>query len=155
MTHRSVCFQNELIIKDEPIDKIIKVSEDALRQIGLKVARKEKLKDGTTTVFAEERAFIPLIMKVLSYPFSLGEYIKSAQRSGLHIVISPCKEGIRVLSCGIALDEISGKTATYTKEETIEEITDLIEATDFEDKFLNAIKKAFPDYTEKKDKEKE
>jgi hypothetical protein len=142
-----------LVIETASVDKVVKVCEEALKGMGLKVTKEERHKDGTTSVMAKERAFIPLTMRVLSYPFSLGEYIKSAQRAGLHVVISPCGDGVRVLSCGIALDEVSGKPATYTKEETIEEITDFMEATDFENKFINKIKAAFPNYRDVKQEE--
>jgi len=148
LAHRSVCFDKELIVKDASIQDVFKVCEKALKGMRFKITSEEKAKDGRMTVMASERALIPLTMKVLMYPFSLEEYAKSAQRSGIHVVISPEKDGIHLHSCGIALDEITGKLATFTKDEIIEEITNMREATDFENKFINKLKAAFPNITE-------
>ncbi|MCJ7559255.1 hypothetical protein MUO79_01390, partial [Candidatus Bathyarchaeota archaeon] len=63
---------------------------------------------------------------------------------GMHVVISPSKDGIHLYSCGIALDEITGKLAKYTKDEVVEEVTDTMEALDFENKFIKRILEHFP-----------
>jgi hypothetical protein len=49
-----------------------------------------------------------------------------------------------VHSCGIALSEITGKLASYTKDEVVEEVTDAMEALDFENRFIKKILKHFP-----------
>jgi hypothetical protein len=148
LAHKSVCFEKELVVKDSSVQDVVKVCENALKGMGLKIMSEEDAKDGHVTVMAGERALIPLMMKMLMYPFSLGEYVKSAQRSGIHVVVSPEKDGIHLNSCGIALDEITGKLATYTKDEIVEEITNMMEATDFENKFIKKVKTAFPNITE-------
>jgi hypothetical protein len=74
----------------------------------------------------------------------MAEYIKKAQRSGMHVVVSPSKDGIHVYSCGIALSEITGKLASYTKDEVVEEVTDAAEAWDFENRFIKKILEHFP-----------
>ena len=61
------------------------------------------------------------------------------------VVVSPSKDGIHVYSCGIALSEITGKRASYTKEEVAEEITDAAEAWDFENEFIKKILEHFPE----------
>jgi hypothetical protein len=96
------------------------------------------------TVLAGERALVPLTLRTLLYPFSLQQFIKSAQRSGVHVVISPSEDGAIVYSCGLALDELTGKTAKYESDEDIEEITDTMEALDFENRFTEKIRAAFP-----------
>jgi len=83
-------------------------------------------------------------LRTLLYPFSLQQYVKAAQRSGVHVVISPSKNGVIVYSCGLALDELTGKSAKYASGEDIEEITDTMEALDFENKFIRKMKTAFP-----------
>jgi len=60
------------------------------------------------------------------------------------VVISPSKEGTIVYSCGLALDEITGKPAKHFPEEDMDEITNTMEALDFENKFLKKIKDSFP-----------
>jgi hypothetical protein len=44
----------------------------------------------------------------------------------------------------MALDETTGKLARYTKEDLVEEVTNTMEALDFENKFINKIRVAFP-----------
>jgi predicted DNA-binding protein len=63
-------------------------------------------------------------------------------------VISPSEDGAIVYSCGIALDERTGKPAEYESDEDIEEITDTMEALDFENKFTEKIRAAFPEVKE-------
>jgi hypothetical protein len=67
----------------------------------------------------------------------------------VHVVISPSEDGAIVYSCGLALDERTGKPAEYGSDEDIEEITDTMEALDFENKFAEKIKAAFPKAKEK------
>jgi hypothetical protein len=111
--------------------------------MGLKVTKEEKTKEGSTIVLASEGALVPLTLRTLLYPFSLQQYVKAAQRSGVHVVISPSEEGVIVYSCGLALDELTGKPAKYS-EEDVEEFTDTMEALDFENKFVRKMKSIFP-----------
>ncbi len=62
----------------------------------------------------------------------------------MHVVVSPSEGGVTLYSCGLALDELTGKPNKYASDEDIEEITDTMEALDFENKFLMKIKKLFP-----------
>lgn len=149
MTEAASCFEKEFVIKNATVDKVIDACNKALKEMGLKIMEKESTKDGKTTVLAAEGALVPLTLKVLLYPLRLGDYVKAAQRSGVHIAISPAKDGIHLYTCGIALDERTGKLAEYTKEEVMEEVTDTMEAWDFENKFINKIKAAFPNIKEK------
>ncbi len=95
----------------------------------------------------DERALVPLTLRTLLFPFSLQHYIKAAQRSGVHVVISPSKEGTIIYSCGLALDELTGKPAKFSDEE-VEELTNTMEALDFENKFLKKMKHTFPETKE-------
>ncbi|HVP16230.1 MAG TPA: hypothetical protein VMT42_02570 [candidate division Zixibacteria bacterium] len=79
----------------------------------LKIKEQESTRDGKITIFASESAVVPLVMSVVLFPLSLIEYVKRAQRSGLHIVVSPSKDGIHVYSCGLALDEVTGRLEVY------------------------------------------
>jgi hypothetical protein len=47
---------------------------------------------------------------------------------------------MHVYSCGLALDEVTGRLAEYTKDEVIEEVTNTLEALDFENKFIKRIR---------------
>lgn len=144
MANSVVCMDREVLIEDAPVDEVISFCNQALKGMRLRIEKEESSQDGRTTIFASEGAVVPLTLKVLLYPFSLGEYVKTAQRSGMHIVISPAKDGIHVYSCGIALDEVTGKLAEYTKDEIVEEVTNTMEALDFENKFIKRILVKFP-----------
>lgn len=144
MVHAAVCMEKSFLVPDATVDEVIETSHRVLKDMGLKIMKTETAKEGKTTVLAAEGAIVPLLFRALSFPFSLGDYIKTAQRSGVHVVVSQSENGVRLFSCGIALDEISGKEAKYTKEEMIEEVTDTMEAWDFEDKFINRMKAAYP-----------
>ena len=109
----------------------------------MKIMQTQKTPEGSDIVLAGEGALVPLTLRTLLYPFSLQNFIKAAQRSGVHVVISPSPEGVVIYSCGLALDELTGKPAKYD-EEDVEEITDTMEALDFENKFLAKIKARFP-----------
>jgi hypothetical protein len=141
-------MEKSFLIPDANVDEVVEVCHRVLKEMGLKIMKTETAKEGKTTVLAGERAIVPLLVRALSFPFSLGEYIKAAQRSGVHVVVSQGQDGVRLFSCGIALDELSGKEAKYTKEEMIEEVTDTMEAWDFEGKFINRMKAAFPQMKE-------
>ena len=140
----SVCFRKKLLISDATVDEVVKVCHDVLRGMGLKIMKEESTKEGQTTVFAGEGALVPLMTKALLSPLGIDNYVRAAQRSGIHIVISPREKGIHLYACGLALDELTGKLEKYTKEELMEELTDMVEAWDFEDKFIQKISTRFP-----------
>jgi hypothetical protein len=144
MVHAAVCLEKEVLIKDASVEEVISFCNEALKEMKLRIKKEESSHDGKTTILASEGALVPLVLKTLLFPFSLGEYVKAAQRSGMHVVISPSKDGIHLYSCGIALDEITGKLAKYTKDEVVEEVTDTMEALDFENKFIKRILEHFP-----------
>jgi len=148
MTHEAVCLERRILIPGASVDDVAAACQKAFKEMGLKIMKSEKNQEGKTDVLAGEGALVPLISRTLLYPFSLQQYIKSAQRSGVHIVISPSKEGVILYSCGLALDELTGKPAKYVSDEDLEEITDTMEALDFENKFMNQIRAAFPESRE-------
>jgi len=143
MVHESVCLEKKLLIPGAKVEEVALACNKALKDMGLKVMQTETTSDGSTTVMAGEGALVPLTLRTLLYPFSLQQFIKAAQRSGVHVVVSPSKEGVIVYSCGLSLDEFTGKPAKY-EEEDVEEITDTMEALDFENKFLKRIREIFP-----------
>ena len=143
MAHEAVCLERKLLIPNAKIEDVASACEKAFKEMGLKVTKEEKTKEGSTTVLASEGALVPLTLRTLLYPFSLQQYVKAAQRSGVHVVISPSEEGVIVYSCGLALDELTGKPAKYS-EEDVEEFTDTMEALDFENKFVRKMKSIFP-----------
>jgi len=144
MVHAAFCLKKEVLIQDASVDEVTSFCNETLKGMRLRIKTEESTGDGTTTIFASEGALVPLVLKTLLSPFNLDEYVKQAQRSGMHVVVSPSKDGIRVYSCGIALSEITGKQASYTKDEVAEEITDAAEAWDFENKFIKKILEHFP-----------
>jgi hypothetical protein len=148
MAEATSCLEREFVIKNATVDKVVDACNKALEEMGLRTMEEEFTKDGKTIVLAAEGPLVPLMMKVLLYPLRLGDYVKAAQRSGIHVAVSPAKDGIHLFTCGIALDERTGKLADYSKEEVMEEVTDAMEAWDFEDKFINKIKAAFPNIKE-------
>jgi hypothetical protein len=144
MANSAVCMDREVLIQDAAVNEVVSFCNQALKKMRLRVEKEESSQDGRTTIFASEGAVVPLTLKVLLFPFNLGEYVKTAQRSGMHIVVSPAKDGIHLYSCGIALDEVTGKLAEYTKDEIVEEVTNTMEALDFENKFIKRILVKFP-----------
>ena len=144
MVHAAVCLEREIVIEDASVGEVISFCNEALKGMRLKIKKEQSTRDGKTTIFASEGALVPLVLKALLLPLSLDEYVKTAQRSGLHVVISLSEEGVHVHSCGVALDEVTGKLAKYAKDEFIEEVTDTMEALDFENKFIKKILEHFP-----------
>ncbi|HML03754.1 MAG TPA: hypothetical protein VK487_10365 [Candidatus Bathyarchaeia archaeon] len=144
MANSAVCMDREILIQDAAVDEVVSFCNQALKKMRLGIEKEESSQDGRTIIFASEGAVVPLMLKVLLFPFDLSEYVKTAQRSGMHIVVSPAKDGIHLYSCGIALDEITGKLAEYTKDEIVEEVTSTMEALDFENKFIKRILVKFP-----------
>jgi len=144
MVHEAVCLERKLHIPEAKVDDVALACRKTFKEMGLKIMKAEENREGGTTVMAGEGALVPLTLRTLLYPFSLQQYVKAAQRSGVHVVISPSKEGVIIYSCGLALDELTGKLAKYASDEDIEEITDTMEALDFENKFIMKIKTLFP-----------
>jgi hypothetical protein len=143
MANAIVCVDHEVLVSETSVDKVVSFCNQALKEMRLRIENEESSKDGKTTIFASEGALVPLTLKVLLWPFNLGDYVKTAQRSGMHVVVSPSKDGIHVYICGLALDEISGKLEKHTKDEIVEEVTDTMEALDFENKFIKKILEHF------------
>jgi len=143
MPHEAVCLEKKLLIPEAKLEDVASTCQKTLKDMGLKIMHTEKTPEGSDIVLAGEGALVPLTVRTLLYPFSLQNFIKAAQRSGVHVVISPSPEGVVVYSCGLTLDELTGKPAKYD-EEDVEEITGTMEALDFENKFLAKIKKTFP-----------
>lgn len=148
MAHAAVCLEKEVLIEDASVDEVTDFCHEALKGMRLKIEKQESTGKSNgawkTTIFASESAAVPLILSVVLFPFSLTEYVKKAQRSGMHVVVSSSKDGIHVYSCGLALDELTGKLAKYTKDEVSEEVTSTMEALDFENKFIKKILTHFP-----------
>jgi hypothetical protein len=144
MVHKAVCLERKLLIPGAKVDDVASACHKAFKEMGLKIMKEEKTREGNVTVMAGEGALVPLTLRTLLYPFNLQQYIKAAQRSGVHVAISPSEEGPIIYSGGIALDELTGKPAKYASDEDIEEITDTMEALDFENKFIMKIKALFP-----------
>ena len=144
MSDEGVCLERKLVVPDATVEDVALACQRVFKEMGLKVMKTEKTKEGSTTVLAGEGALVPLTLRTLLYPFSIQQYVKAAQRSGVHVVISPSEEGTILYSCGLALDEITGKPAKEFTEEDMDEITNTMEALDFENKFLNKIKDLFP-----------
>ena len=144
MSHEAVCMETKLLVPDARVEDVALACQRAFKEMGLKVMKTDKTKDGTTTVLAGEGALLPLTLRTLLYPFSIQQYVKAAQRSGVHVVISPSEEGTIVYSCGLALDEITGKPVENVSDEDMDEITNTMEALDFENKFIKKLKEHFP-----------
>ena len=143
MAHESVCLEKKLLVPGAKVEDVEKACQKAFKEMGLKIMHAEMTSDGGETVMAGEGALVPLTLRTLLYPFSLQQFIKAAQRSGVHVVVSPSKEGVLVYSCGLSLDEFTGKPAKYD-EDDVEEVTDTLEAIDFENKFLKKLQSTFP-----------
>ncbi len=147
MTHQGVCVLREFIIPNVTVDKVIEVCCGLFKKMGLKIL-KDTIRGGRTTVLAGEGALLPLTLRTLLFPFNLGEYVKTAQRSGVHVVASKESDGVHLRACGVALDEVSGKLEKYTKDEIMEEATGMLEAWDFENKFVSMLRTEFPELKE-------
>ncbi|MGD0029287.1 MAG: hypothetical protein ABSC91_10160 [Candidatus Bathyarchaeia archaeon] len=140
----AVCSERKFLIPEAKVDEVASACQKALKEMGLKIMKTEKTEEGNTAVLAGESALVPLTLRTLLYPFSLEQYVKAAQRSGVHIVLSTSEEGVILYSCGLVLDELTGKPAKHVSDEDEEEITGTLEALDFEDKFLGKIRTVFP-----------
>lgn len=148
MSHEGVCLERKFLVPNVKVDDVALACQKAFKEMGLKVTNTERTKDGSATVLAREGALVPLTLRILLFPFSLQQYIKAAQRSGVHVVISPSEEGTIIYSCGLAVDELTGKPAEFISDEEVEELTNTMEALDFENKFLKKMKQTFPETKE-------
>jgi hypothetical protein len=144
MSHEAVCLERKLVVPDAKVDDVALACQRAFKEMGLRVMKTERTKEGSATVLAGEGALVPLTLRTLLSPFSIQQYVKAAQRSGVHVVISPSEEGTMIYSCGLALDELTGKPAKSFSDEDMDEITNTMEALDFENKFIKKIKELFP-----------
>jgi len=144
MVSEAVCSERKLLIPEAKIDEVVPACEKALKEMGLKIMETEKTKEGSTVVMAGENAFVPLVLRTLLYPFSLEQYVKAAQRSGVHVVLSTSDQGVILYTCGLVLDELTGKPVEQISDDDEEDITGTLEALDFENKFLGKIRKVFP-----------
>jgi len=144
MSHEAVCMERKLLVPDAKIEDVAMACQKVFKEMGLRVMKTERTKDGSSTVLAGEGALVPLTLRTLLFPFSIQQYVKAAQRSGVHVVISPSKEGTVIYSCGLALDEVTGKPAKSFSEEDMDDITNTMEALDFENKFIKRMKELFP-----------
>ncbi len=144
----SVCFERKFLIRNISVGEVHDVCHRILREMGLKIMKEEFSEDGKTTVLAGEGALVPLITKALLNPFGLDDYVKSAQRTGIHLILSPTKSGVNLYLCGIALEDFGGKHKEYTREEVVEEVTDTLEDWEFEEKFLKKLLSIYPETKE-------
>jgi len=144
MSDEAVCLERKLVVPDAKVDEVALACQKAFKEMGLKVMKTERTKEGSTTVLAGEGALVPLTLRTLLSPFSIQQYVKAAQRSGVHVVISPSEEGTMIYSCGLALDELTGKPAKSFSDEDMDDISNTLEAIDFENKFLKKMKELFP-----------
>ena len=142
MSQPSVCLNRKFLIKNATVDQVVEEANKALREIGLKIKR-EAVIDGKTSIFAAEGALAPITMKILTYPWGWSEFLRSAQRSGVHILVAPGAEGVYFYVCGISLGDLSGRPEKYS-EVTIQEVTDTLKDLDFEEKFIKAVVSVFP-----------
>jgi hypothetical protein len=146
MAEPTVCLNRKFLIKNASADKVISESHKALVNIGLKL-KKESSLDGKTSMFAAEGALVPITLKVITYVWNLSEYMKSAQRAGIHVLVVPSSEGVYMYVCGFSIGNITGRPEKYP-EVSVEEVTDTLNALNFEEKFVNAMTSAFPELEE-------
>jgi hypothetical protein len=144
MVHPAVCLERQVIIHSATMNEVVDAAHKALKEMGLKVTEEKSTHDGRTTVLAKEGALVPLVVRTLLFPLSISNYLRAAQRSGVHVVVSPRKDGVHLYSCGIALDETTGDLARFSKEELMEEVSGTMESLDFENEFITRILRAFP-----------
>jgi len=144
MSSGAVCYERKFVIPNADVDEVFSACQKAFKNMGLRVMNTEKSSDGSETVLAGERALVPLTIRTLLYPLSIQHYVKAAQRSGIHVVISPSKAGTLLYFCGLMLDEITGKPMEDLSDADMDDITNTMEALDFENKFLTKIREMFP-----------
>ena len=72
MVDATVCFEREVLIEDASMDEVTSFCEEALKGMRLRIKKEESTRDGKTTIFASEGELVPLMLKALLFPFSLG-----------------------------------------------------------------------------------
>jgi len=148
MSEPTLCLNRKFLIKGATADQVISESHKAMKDLGLNVKREATI-DGKTSVFAVEGALVPIVMRVISYPWKMSEYVKSAQRAGIHVLVSQAPDGVYLYACGLSVNDLTGRPEKYP-EITVEEITDTLKALDFEEKFIKTVLAAFSDVQELK-----
>lgn len=126
------------------MEAVVAAVNTALQNMGLKIKKSETFEDGKSSIFAAEGAWLPIILRILTLPLTVKDYTQSAQRGGIHLIVTPSEEGVRVNVCGLALDEITGRPEKYP-EPSMEQVTDTLKSLDFEEKFINKLRLSFPD----------
>jgi hypothetical protein len=140
----------EYVIRNATAEQVVDGGRQAAEEMGFQVIRGESTDDGQISVLAGEGALVPLVVKTLLVPLGLDDFVRVAQRSGVHRGISPQEEAIHLYVCGITLEETSGKFERFTEADLMEQVTDTMEAWDFKDQFAQKIKARFPDIEEVK-----
>ena len=143
MSEPAICSYRKLLVRDASVPQVEEACRKAIKDIGMKVKKEEPSEKGTISIFAAQGALVPLTMKVLSHPFGMDDYLKSAQRSGIHLLVAQAENGVNVTFCGLALGDTTGRPQKYP-EVTIEEVTDTLDDLEFEEKFIKALKTSFP-----------
>jgi hypothetical protein len=144
MSQPTVCSNRLVLIRGSHLDAVVGAVEVALKEMGLKIKKSESFEGGKTSIFAAESAWLPITLKMITFPLTIKDYTKSAQRGGIHLLVTPSGDGVRVNVCGIALNEITGRPEKYP-EPSMEEVTDTLKSLDFEEKFINNLRFSFPD----------
>lgn len=135
------------MIRGSSLEAVVEGVEAALKEMGLKVKKSETSEGGKTSIFAAEGAWLPIILKTISFPITIKDYTQSAQRGGIHVLVTPSNEGVLVNVCGLALTEVTGRPEKYP-EPSMEEVTDTLKSIKFEENFINNLRLSFPDLQE-------
>ena len=141
----AACMASEYVIGNATAGQVVAACRQIVDEMGLKVIKEESAKDGQISVLAGEGVLVPFVVKALLIPLGLDDFVRAAQRTGVHIGISPQDDGIHLYICGIALQEATGKFERYTQANLMEQVTDTMEAWDFKDRFVQKIKKKLPE----------
>ncbi len=144
MSQPIVCSNRLLLIRGSSVEAVVAAVNTALQNMGLKIKKSETFKGGKSSIFAAEGAWLPIILRILTFPLAFKDYTQSAQRGGIHLIVAPSDQGVGVNVCGLALDEITGRPEKYP-EPSMEEVTDTLKSLDFEEKFINNLRISFPD----------
>ncbi len=147
MSHPGVCSNRGVLIRGSTLEAVVEAVEEALKGMGLKIKKSESFEGGKTSIFAAEGALLPIILKTLSFPIAIKDYTQSAQRGGIHVLVTPSLGGVLVNVCGLALDELTGRPEKYPGP-SMEEVTDTLKSLRFEDAFIKNLLLSFPDLEE-------
>jgi hypothetical protein len=147
MSHPGVCSNRGVMIRGSTLEAVVEAVEVALKEMGLKIKKSESFEGGKTSIFAAEGAWLPIILKTITFPITIKDYVKSAQRGGIHVLVTPSDGGVLVNVCGLALSEVTGRPEKYP-EPSMEEVTDTLKSFQFEENFINNLKLSFPDLQE-------